>query len=118
MEISIGSKVNLWEVTAGPTQKYNRIKHWVCTCTCGNTKEVAEHKLRNDLTYSCGCTHRPVTEKTRELLRERSTGQTKSQEAKAKISLANKGRKRPEGWTPWTPERIARQAAKVQGASK
>lgn len=112
IDIRISSIINMLTVTDGPIQKFNRIKHWVCTCVCGNTKEVSDHNLKQGKPYSCGCTRKPVSEETRALLGERSTGHTMPDEAKAKISAANKGRKKPEGFTTWTPERIARQERK------
>lgn len=115
LAIEIGDKFNNWTVSGDFITKPNRTRSWWCTCKCGTEKYVDQGALIYDRSVSCGCT-KVVSAETRELLRERSTGQTKSEETKSKISAANKGRKKPEGWTPWTPERIARQAAKSKGA--
>ena len=116
MDVQINSVINLLTVTDGPTQKFNRIKHWICTCVCGNTKEVSDSNLKQGKPYSCGCVRKPVSEETRALLGERSAGHTMPEEAKAKISAANKGRKKPEGFTAWTPERRARMDEKLMNS--
>lgn len=34
--------------------------HWLCQCSCGNTRKVAGGNLRGGKTTSCGCAHREM----------------------------------------------------------
>lgn len=119
LTISIGDRFHHWTVIGLYITKANRVRSWLCACDCGTERYVDQGALIYGKSTNCGCS-RVVSAETKELLRERSTGQTRSQEARDKISRANKGKKRPDGWTPWTPERRARQDAKnlAKGASK
>ncbi len=36
-------------------------KHWICKCSCGNTKSVSRDSLRCGATKSCGCLKKEIT---------------------------------------------------------
>lgn len=38
---------------------------WLCSCTCGNTKNISANKLKGGRTASCGCLRKEVTSKRR-----------------------------------------------------
>lgn len=113
LNIKAGERFGKWVTSGEFMMKPNRTKSLLCRCDCGSEKYVDQGALIYGRSTSCGCV-RTVSVGTRALLRERSTGQIKSDEAKRKISEANTGRKKPEGWTAWTPERIARQQNKIK----
>lgn len=34
-----------------------RVRHWLCACSCGNTKTFAQNNLTSGNSQSCGCRH-------------------------------------------------------------
>ena len=70
--ISPGDVFGRWTVvSAAPGSETGR--RWLCRCSCGTEREVAERSLRSGTSQSCGCLRR---ERTEEALTHDLTGRT------------------------------------------
>jgi len=101
-KIQPGDRFNSWTIISQAAPRYNNIKHWLCRCTCGNTREVSQHNLIHNKSKNCGCI-RVVSEHTRKLLSEANKGVPKrpkgyqhSEEAKAKMKASQLARRERE----------------------
>lgn len=48
----------LWQVEDYERNDGRRYTQWLCQCSCGKTKKVAAHLIRNGHKKSCGCLRR------------------------------------------------------------
>ena len=46
--------IEIGEVYIAPKRK-NKIRRWICSCSCGNTSLTQTHSLLNGTVTSCGC---------------------------------------------------------------
>src|SRR5690242_13302362 len=51
----IGQTFNLLTVEACAGHSSLGVPRWLARCTCGNTKEISDARLRRGLAISCGC---------------------------------------------------------------
>ena len=55
-----GATFNFWTVRNGPSRIRKRL-YWECVCTCGAIRNVDGSNLKNGISKSCGCQHKPHT---------------------------------------------------------
>ena len=94
---TIGDKYAHWTVIEGPVRNKIRAAYWLCKCSCGTQRMIAQYDLINGRSSSCGCA-KVVTQQTKQLLAARRQGQPPprpkgskaSEETKKKMSESHK----------------------------
>lgn len=60
-ELEVGERFGRWEVVKTGMRNNSGIKTAMCKCDCGTVREIAQTRLRQSRTKSCGCQAKPKT---------------------------------------------------------